>query len=82
MTFWSKDINTVEAFVGEREVIFATKMINGKDISSYSVVLEAQEMIIIFGTRICVKSNPLTFRDYVLTVHLEEEFIFKQNTQW
>ncbi|CAF3652467.1 unnamed protein product [Rotaria sp. Silwood1] len=86
-TWWSvnscsKALNVIEPFVGRKGVVFAIKVMHGKDISAYSAFPHEAEVIIMPGTRVRVKSNPLNFNDYLLIVHLEEEPACDQNIQW
>ncbi|CAF3423102.1 unnamed protein product [Rotaria sp. Silwood1] len=86
-TWWSvnscsKALDVIEIFVGGKGVIFAIQVMHGKDISEYSAMQGEQEVIIMPGARLRVKSNPLNFNNCLLIVHLEEESLSDQNKQW
>ncbi|CAF4042419.1 unnamed protein product [Rotaria sp. Silwood1] len=86
-TWWSvnscsKDTKVTEAFVGEKGVLFVIKVMHGKDISAYSAIQSEQEVIIVPGTRLCVKSDSFNFIGLLLIVYLEEEPLSNQHIQW
>jgi hypothetical protein len=53
--------------------VFAIDATNGKDISEFSTFQEEQEVILMPGSRLRVKSKPLDFRNSLFIVHLGEE---------
>jgi hypothetical protein len=77
-TWWSvnscsKALNIVELYLGETGTVFAIDATNGKDISEFSTFQEEQEVILMPGSRLRVKSKPLDFRNSLFIVHLGEE---------
>jgi hypothetical protein len=69
----STDMEVLDAFLGEEGTVFAIEVINGKQIDEYSAMKMEKEVILMPGTRVRAKSNPLNFKNHYLIVHLEEE---------
>jgi hypothetical protein len=78
----STTLDVVQRCVGERGTLYAIESINGKNVSEYSAFPEEQEVILMPGTRLRVGCKPIIFMDRLLLVHLKEESIIQQNTQW
>ena len=77
-TWWSvnscsRALNVVQIYLGATGPVFAINAIQGKDVSAYSVFQEEQEVILMPGTLLCVKSNSLNFENRLFIVHLEEQ---------
>jgi hypothetical protein len=66
------NINSVQPFLGESGTLFAIETIHGRDISMLSAVPDEQEVIIMPGTRVHVKSQSLNIPDRLFIFHLEE----------
>ena len=77
----STALDVVEKYVGDRGIVFAIKLIHGKDISLYSAYRDEREIIMLPGTQICVKSNPMNFKNCLSLVHLEEKSMSEFNIQ-
>ena len=76
-TWWSvnscsEGTNVVEFYLGETGTIFAISAKKGKDISDYSAMADEREVLLMCGTRLHVKSDPLNFQKRLSIVHLEE----------
>jgi hypothetical protein len=56
----------------ENGTLFAIETIHGRDISTFSAVPDEQEVIIMPGTRVRVKSQSLNISDRLFIFHLEE----------
>jgi hypothetical protein len=77
-TWWSVNscssyVNVAGMFAGETGTLFCINVIHGKDITAYSANQSEEEIILMPGTRLCVKGmrpepNGLSI------VHLEEEW--------
>ena len=77
-TWWSmnsctKDLKVVGAYLATGGTLFSIEAINGKDISTYSAFKDEKEIILIPGTRLCVKSEPLDHNANLFIVQLEEQ---------
>jgi hypothetical protein len=72
ITSCSMNINSVQPFLGESGTLFAIETIHGRDISMLSAVPDEQEVIIMPGTRVHVKSQSLNIPDRLFIFHLEE----------
>src|SRR5579862_3999660 len=59
VTSTSKDLKVIEPFLGQTGTLYAIETINGKDISQYSAIRDEQEVILMPGTRIYLKNEPL-----------------------
>ncbi|CAF1527375.1 unnamed protein product [Adineta steineri] len=79
-TWWgvsscSLDANVGAFFIGEKGILFCINTINGKDISDYSSAVDGEawekEIVLMPGTRLCVKSRTLNDKGLDV-VHLEE----------
>jgi hypothetical protein len=63
-TWWtvtsaSKNLKAVKPYLDEVGSLYAIETINGKDISQYSAIPDEQEVILMPGTRVYLKSEPL-----------------------
>jgi hypothetical protein len=67
----SKAPNIIKPFLGENGTIFAIDVINGKDISTFSMNFEEQEVILMPGSRVRRKNESLSLSDHII-LHLEE----------
>jgi hypothetical protein len=68
----SIDLKIVQKFVGEKGTLFAIEAMHGKDISEFAAIPEEQELILMPGTHVRARSEPLNFIDRLFVVHLEE----------
>ncbi|CAF0889474.1 unnamed protein product [Adineta steineri] len=67
-------INVVEAYLGDTSgTLFAIDAIDGKNISNYSTFPEEKEVVLMPGTRVRVKSKPLSYKNVLWIVHLSQE---------
>lgn len=69
----SKAVDVVEIYLGDTGTVFAINATNGKDITAFSAFQEEQEVIIMPGSRLHVKSGSFSFKNSLFIVHLEEE---------
>ena len=72
ITSCSLALNVVRPYLYEDGTLFAIDVINGKDISEFSTFPDEKEVVIIPGTRLHRKSEPISFMNYLHIVHLEE----------
>ena len=68
----STNPDSVEPFLGENGTLFAIDSMYGKDISEFSAMPNEQEIVLMPGTRVRRKREPLNFNDRLFVVHLEE----------
>lgn len=73
----SMDVKVVERLLGVQGTVFAIDAINAKDISAFSVFQDEQEVVLMPGTRLHVKSHSLNFDNRFYLIHLEEENLQK-----
>jgi len=81
VTSCSTDLSVVQMYLGDTGTVFAIEAIQGKCISAYSVFQEEQEVVLMPGTRLRVKSPPLNFENRLFIVHLKEEPPVIQNSR-
>jgi hypothetical protein len=67
----SKALNIIKPFLGDNGTIFAIDVINGKDISTFSINFEGQEVILMPGSRVRRRNESLPLSDHII-LHLEE----------
>ncbi|CAF3196196.1 unnamed protein product [Rotaria sp. Silwood2] len=77
-TWWSVNscstvLDVIQAFVGEKGTVFAIDAIHAKDVSAYSVFPQEQEVILMPGTQLRMKSNSFNFENRFFIVDLKEE---------
>jgi hypothetical protein len=72
ITSCSMNINSVQPFLDENGALFAIETIHGRDISTFSAIPDEQEVIIMPGTRVRVKSQSLNIFGRLFIFHLEE----------
>ncbi|CAF4127882.1 unnamed protein product [Adineta steineri] len=68
----SMDLKIVEPFLGERGTLFAIEAICGKDISQFSAIPEEKEVILMPGTCVRARAEPLNVDNRFFVVHLDE----------
>lgn len=76
-TWWtvnscSKDLKVIESFLAGVGTVFAIETIYGKDIAMYSAIPDEQEVVLLPGTRVRRKCDPLEIKDRPFIVSLEE----------
>jgi hypothetical protein len=69
----SKAINVVRPFLGDKGTLFAINVINGKDITTFSSIPDEQEVILMPGSRVHRRCEPLNLNDQFFVLHLEED---------
>ena len=72
ITSTSKNLKFIEPFLGETGTLYAIETINGKDVSQYSAFPNEQEVILMPGTRIYLKSEPLQVNNGPLMLSFQE----------
>jgi hypothetical protein len=75
----STALNVVQAFLSETGTLFAIETIHGKNISEYSAFPVEEEVLLMPGTRVRVKSKSINFIGRFSIVHLEEKLTVEQN---
>jgi hypothetical protein len=68
----SKAPNIVQPFLGDNGTLFAIKAVNGKDISAFSANPDEQEVVLMPGTHVRRRYEPLSLFDRIFILHLEE----------
>ena len=68
----SMDLRGIQAYLGEKGTLFAIHTINAKDITAFSAIPDEKEAVLMPGTRLRAKCEPLDFIDRLSIVHLEE----------
>ena len=69
----SKALNVVKLYLDGKATVFAINATNAKDISAFSAFPQEQEVILMPGSHLRVKSKSLNFENKLFIVHLEEE---------
>ena len=69
----STELHVVELFLTTNGTLFSIQAMDGKDISAYSAFETEQEVILMPGTRLRVKSKLYKFHDVLSIVQLEEQ---------
>ncbi|CAF1198048.1 unnamed protein product [Adineta steineri] len=68
----SMNPNIIQPFLGERGTLFIIETINGKDITMFSAFPVEQEIVLMPGTRLRVKSSSFNHIDRLFVIPLEE----------
>ncbi|CAF1386367.1 unnamed protein product [Adineta steineri] len=68
----SMDLKIVEPFLGKHGTLFTIEAICGKDISQFSACPQEKEVILMPGTRVRARADPLNFDNRLFVVHLDE----------
>jgi hypothetical protein len=76
-TWWtvnscSKDLKVIEWYLGGMGTVFAIEAIHGKDIAKYSAIPGDQEVVLMPGTRLHRKCDPLEIQDRPYIVSFKE----------
>ena len=76
-TWWtvnscSKDLKVIEFYLDGMGTVFAIETIHGKDIAKYSSKSDEQEVILMPGTRLALKCDPLEIKDRPFLVAFKE----------
>ncbi|CAF4002358.1 unnamed protein product [Rotaria sp. Silwood1] len=69
----SRDLDAIQSYLIATGTIFNIQVINGKDIRTYSAFKDENEIILVPGTHLRVKSTPFNHKNSLFLVHLEEE---------
>lgn len=72
MSSCSRDLETIEYYLGGNGTVFNIKSLHGKDISEYSALPREQEVLLMPGTRVRFTSLPLEIKDKLNIVSFEE----------
>jgi hypothetical protein len=65
-------VNVVRPFLGDKGILFAIKVIDGKDISAFSAFPTEQEIVLMPGTHVRAKCESLNLTDCFSIIQLEE----------
>ncbi|CAM2729475.1 unnamed protein product [Rotaria socialis] len=71
----SRAVHTVEPFLGVHGTLFTIETIYGKDIAAFSAIPDEQEIVLMPGTRLCVKAWPCNLDGRYFIVHLQERLV-------
>ena len=76
-TWWSVNscslaLNVIEMYLGDTGTVFAITATTAKDVTDYSVFQQEQEIILMPGSKVLVKSNRLAFQNSLFLVDLKE----------
>ena len=74
-------LNVVQMFLTDTSTLFVIDAIHGKNISEYSAFPEEQEVILMPGTRLRVKSKSIHVVGSFSIIHWEEKLTVEQNSQ-
>ena len=74
-------LNVVQVSLNETSILCAIDTIHGKNISEYSVFPEEQEVILMPGTCVRVKSQSINVVINFSIIHFEEKLTVEQNSQ-
>jgi hypothetical protein len=64
--------NSVQPFLGGKGTVFAIDAIHGKDISEFSAMLDEREVVLMPGTRVRRRFEPLNVNESIFIIHLEQ----------
>jgi hypothetical protein len=64
--------NIVQPFLGEKGTVFAIDAIHGKDISAFSAMPDEKEVVLMPGTRVRRRFEPLNVNESIFILHLEQ----------
>jgi hypothetical protein len=68
----SKDLKVIEFYLGGMGTVFAIEAVHAKDIAKYSEFPDEQEVVLMPGTRLHLKCDPLEIKDRPYIVSLKE----------
>lgn len=76
-TWWSINscsivLNVIEIYLGDTGTVFAIHATTAKDVTDYSAFQQEQEIILMPGSKVLVKSNRLSFKNSLFIVHLDQ----------
>ena len=76
-TWWavnscSKDLKVIEFYLNGMGTVFAIETIHGKDITMYSAIPDEQEVVLLPGTRLHLKCDPLEIKNRPFIVSFKE----------
>jgi hypothetical protein len=69
---WSTNINNVQPYLGEGGTLFSLETINGKNISTFSAFPDEEEIVLMPGTSVRVRSPPFNYQERLFIIDLEE----------
>jgi hypothetical protein len=68
----SMDLKSIQPFLHDNGTLFAIHTIDAKDISAFSAIPDEREVVLMPGTRVRAKCEPLSFIDRLFVLQLEE----------
>ena len=76
-TWWtvnscSTDLKVIQFYLGGKGAVFAIETMHGKDIAMYSAMSHEKEVILMPGTRLSLKCDPLEIKDRPFLVAFKE----------
>jgi hypothetical protein len=72
ITSCTNSIEIAKKFLGPSGTLFTIETVNARDISMFSAHPDEQEVVLMPGTRVRVKSSAVEFMDRLFIIHLEE----------
>jgi hypothetical protein len=72
ITSTSRDLKIIQNFLSETGTFYAIETINGRDISQYAAIPNEQEVILMPGTRIYLKNEPLEIQNRPFMLSFKE----------
>jgi hypothetical protein len=72
ITSCTNSVEIAKQYLDPSGTLFTIKTVNGRDISMFSAHPDEQEVVLMPGTRVCVKSSAVKFMDRLFIIHLEE----------
>ncbi|CAF1206937.1 unnamed protein product [Adineta steineri] len=77
----SMDLKSVQPFLDQRGTLFAIEAMNGKDVSQFSAIPDEKEVILMPGTYVRVRAEPLNLDNRFFVVHLDEVTLQSSESQ-
>jgi hypothetical protein len=72
ITSCTNSIEIAKKYLDPSGTLFTIETVNGRDISMLSTVPDEQEVVLMPGTRVCVKSSAVKFTERLFIIHLGE----------
>jgi hypothetical protein len=72
ITSCTNSIKIAKQYLDPSGTLFAIETVNGRDISMFSAMPDEQEVVLMPGARLCVKSSAVKFTDHLFIIHMGE----------
>ncbi len=57
------NLKSIQAYLGNNDILFAVHTIHAKDITAFSAIPDEREVVLMPGTRLHAKSEPLNLEE-------------------